>query len=428
MGTESENVCYCFIDTNVFIQYQSFTEIDWVKELEADRVVLVVCSTVLGELDDKKAPTSDNRRTRQRARDAVSKLLNIDEKNQKVRPNVDLLLITKEPRIDWESEGLSSDVKDDRIIATILCERENMKNLVIVTFDSAMRFKAKAKDIRCHTISDEYLLAPTKSPEEKELEELRKLVARIPKLSLKLAGEEEPRDFAKFSLLEYCPIPDENIRTQLNDENKRLQRRGWNPAVSNSELSRYGHDLGKYLDQLQGYLEEKRDYDELCSRAITISLIITNAGTTPAEEVDIFLFFPDGFNLCDKDSFPEEPEPPEDPTPMRDRWEIDSQRDARDLDRIGRIARANFPTRVERQSEESMYVKPNISTNNGYKVKFSLPKIKHNTVIELETVYVVFSSIESAKSFQIDYSIIADNIPNEIEGKLNICIKRRASH
>ncbi|MFC1712714.1 PIN domain-containing protein [Candidatus Poribacteria bacterium] len=426
MGTESENVCYCFIDTNIFLQYRSFTEIDWAKELEADRVVLVVCSTVLGELDEKKAPTSDNRRTRQRARDAAAKLADIDEKNQDVRANVDLLLIAKEPRIDWESEGLSSDVKDDRIIATILCERENMENLVIVTFDSAMRFKAKARDIRYHTISDEYLLEPSKSPEEKELEELRKLVARIPKLSLKLAGEEELRDFAEFSLLEYSPISDEDIGTQLNDENMRLHRSGWNPGVSDSEFSRYGRDLEKYLDQLEGYLEEKRNHDELCSRAITISFVVANDGTTPAEEIDIFLFFPDGFALYDRDSFPEEPEPPEEPTPMRDRWEMERQRSVREFDRLASIARANFPTRVQHQSEEDIYIKPNIRKNNGYEVKFSLPKVKHNTVVRLEPVYILFSSIESAKSFRIDYSIIADNIPKKIDGRVNVILSRTA--
>jgi len=40
-------------DTNIFLHYD-IKSVDWCKELEASEVEIIVCPTVLRELDDKK--------------------------------------------------------------------------------------------------------------------------------------------------------------------------------------------------------------------------------------------------------------------------------------------------------------------------------------------------------------------------------------
>jgi hypothetical protein len=398
--------------------------IDWTKELGADRVVLIVCPTVLEELDEKKFSAS-HRKIRQRARDSISSLRRFHgREDREVRHNVSLLFITEEPRIDWRSEGLDEGIKDDRIIATILRKREDMKNPTIITCDFAMELKAEAKGIRCHMISDNYLLKPSKTAEEKELEELRRTRDRLPKLGLKVLSGEGPGNSAKLVLKENPPISDRDIGIQVNKERNRLTPRGlYSPPIPESESNRYARDCEKYLNKLQSYLEEEREYAELLSRAIEISLIIENEeGTAPAEDIDIFLYFPGGSELRDKDSFPCKPKAPEEPTPLRDRREIEAARVLRNVRGAMKIS-PDFLRGEKPQSEEDKYLRPTkVREDSGYEVRYSLEKLKHGMHVKLEPVYVVFPSIEDAKSFHIDYRIVTGNVPGSICGQIHIVI------
>lgn len=45
---------YCLIDTNTFLHYQLFCDINWFNELNAENITLIICTTVLRELDQKK--------------------------------------------------------------------------------------------------------------------------------------------------------------------------------------------------------------------------------------------------------------------------------------------------------------------------------------------------------------------------------------
>ena len=41
---------YCFLDTNIFIEFKDITEIDWLAELSCSEVCLMVTSVVVSEL------------------------------------------------------------------------------------------------------------------------------------------------------------------------------------------------------------------------------------------------------------------------------------------------------------------------------------------------------------------------------------------
>ena len=43
-----------FLDTNSLIHFRLFSEIDWLKELATLNVEIIICPTVLQELDRKK--------------------------------------------------------------------------------------------------------------------------------------------------------------------------------------------------------------------------------------------------------------------------------------------------------------------------------------------------------------------------------------
>ncbi len=61
-------IVYAFLDTNFFIHYTSFREVEWLKELAAKKVCLVVAPTVHRELDKlKDDKTNGSRRDRSRS-------------------------------------------------------------------------------------------------------------------------------------------------------------------------------------------------------------------------------------------------------------------------------------------------------------------------------------------------------------------------
>jgi len=63
---------YCFIDTNTFLHYRMFTEIEWSKLINSNSVLLIVCPDVLRELDQKKFSENDIN-IRNMARKVISK-------------------------------------------------------------------------------------------------------------------------------------------------------------------------------------------------------------------------------------------------------------------------------------------------------------------------------------------------------------------
>lgn len=64
---------YCFIDTNSFLHYRMFTDINWSKITNSTSVLLIVCPAVSSELDKKKHSDNDIN-IRNRAQRVISKM------------------------------------------------------------------------------------------------------------------------------------------------------------------------------------------------------------------------------------------------------------------------------------------------------------------------------------------------------------------
>jgi len=67
--------------------------------------------------------------------------------------------------------------------------------------------------------------------------------------------------------------------------------------------------------------------------------------------------------------------------------------------------------------------RPSIRRSKSYDVGFSVRKIKHGLVEVLDSLYAVFESRESARSFTIDYRLLADNLPDPVEGHLHVIVE-----
>ncbi|GAI10502.1 unnamed protein product, partial [marine sediment metagenome] len=65
-----------------------------------------------------------------------------------------------------------------------------------------------------------------------------------------------------------------------------------------------------------------------------------------------------------------------------------------------------------------------IRKTRSYEVEFHLQRIKHKLQEPADPLYILVESFEIARSFKIDYRLLAANIPSEVIGQLHVIIKK----
>jgi len=423
---------YCFIDSNSFLHYRMFTDINWNEVTNSSSVLLIVCPAVLRELDQKKFSEYDIN-IRNRSQQVISKMLEMATSNKihKVKKTLDLMFISNEPSIDWEKEGLSTQIPDDRIIASILEQKNNFKNIILITSDIGLILKAKMKGIKCISLPDEYQLNIKKDKKQKEIEKLRNRITflenRLPVLKLKILADNEPADFIKITLNQITAPSEDELTEKLKVIKDELKYKSSSKtsdiftdllSYPKYEIERYEKDLDKYIEEMLKYYKKEYKFKELQSRLIELKFIIINNGNLPAEDIDIFMHFPDGFVMFSEDELPKKPKEPEKPILPRTQQEM-----------ILNFVKLSVPkfsfsdiSSINPNINQNFSSRPQIRKKNSYEVKYSLNKVKHGIQIYLDPVYILFESVVLAKSFKISYSILADNLPEPSNGNLNIVI------
>jgi len=422
----------CIIDTNSLIHYKMFSEIDWLSELSSSNVGLIICPTVLQELDRKKFAES-NIDIRNRSQKIISKLSEFMD-NTIIRNNITIKFLEKEPQIDWEKENLSKDIPDDRIIATAL-ELADMDNLIIVSADLGLKLKSKSRNIKTHTLSDDLLVKVKKVKQEAELIKLRQRVAhlenRLPKLSLKIIDNKSYSEFKKYmynEIKDYDSAEANKIVTQLRSKLEytlpEVESNSLSLAFSQfglpseEEITRYRNDVEKYLSDLLKYYEDEWHHKVILSRIFQIDLLLLNDGNTPAEDVEIFLHFPDGFKMFQENEIPHQPKKPEEPDKPRTMSEIIMGHTGLTVP-SSLLNPSYFPQHSD-ISTKGTDTSPNIKETNSYDVFFRIDKLKHKINIQLDPLLIYFENYDSINSFSFNYTILADNYPDEFQGELNI--------
>jgi len=424
---------YCFIDSNSFLHYRMFTDINWNKIINSSSVLLIVCPAVLRELDQKKFSEYDIN-IRNRSQQVISKMSKMVTSNKihKIKKNLDLMFISSEPSIDWEKEGLSSQIPDDRIIASILEQKNNFKNIILVSSDIGLTLKVSNKGIKCISLPDEYRLNIKKDKKQKEIEKLRDKITvlenRLPVLKLKILADNEPADFIKITLNQITAPSEDELTEKLEVIKDELK---YKPSSNTFEIfidllsypkveiERYEKDLDKYIEEMLKYYKKEYKFKELQSRLIELNFIIINNGNLPAEDIDIFMHFPDGFVMFSEDELPKKPKEPEKPIPPRTQQEMISNFQK---SLIPSFPSPYIPSIITPNINRNLSSGPQIRKTNSYEVKYDLDKLKHGMQIYLKPVYILFESIDLTKSFKISYSILADNLPEPSNGNLNIVI------
>jgi len=440
-----ESKKYCFLDTNSLLHYHLFTDLQWSEFIGTKNIVLVISTTVLRELDQKKfsARQIELKNRAQLVIKKLSELLTSTDTSIPINKNVDIFYFSGEPKINWDEENLDSSLPDDRIIATILEAAFPLRDVLLLSSDLGIKLKAKGKGISCASIPDKFLLKNNNDTKQREIDKLKQRIQflenRLPSLSIKLFSSGEATFFKKYILTPIiAPMTQEEIDEQIEKLKNELQNTesasdgstiggilsSFN-ASTKEEIERYEQEVKEYLIKMTQYFEREFEVRKIISRKITIELIIENQGTIPAEDIDIFLHFPDGFKLFSEDISIESLEKPTMPIRPRSHSEMLSSLSNFNihLPNFDRMSTINNVDKIDFNAPS----KPTIIKTNSYDVKYELNKIKHGFQISLDPLFLVFDSIESARSFKIDYSILAGNLPEPANGELNIIIEKNIS-
>lgn len=343
--------CYAFFDTDILYHYPILRDIDWLRELTADTVVLVYAPIIARQLNRHKDNIGDHRR-RKKAGDAIRRLeewLDHDPPEE-VRPGVLLTERTVDPVIDFPALHLNKDVEDDWLLATAIEFKRELPDtssdrVVVITGDRGLAGKARHQpEIEGLRLREDLRLPEAEDPTDREMRELRQQLRALehatPKLSL---GFRRSKDCLAFVLQPSTDLSKElfeDAMAAIREEYPEMRNHVPDPRMglaatmfdqyTTASLARYNKARAPYFSAYARYLAEQHYYQNWPRLTLQLPIKLFNTGTAPADDVTILLTFPEGYVIQDDETRPSKPKGPKPPPPPRSRWE-----GSVDMDRIG---------------------------------------------------------------------------------------------
>jgi hypothetical protein len=351
---------------------------------------------------------------------------------------------------DYSQLQLNPDIQDDQLIASIVMFRREKPeaDIVLVTSDAGLALIGKA---RRHNIQVTKLPENLGLPDEpdqdqiriRELEKkLRDLELKIPQLSLVFADGsqhatftlEHPVEMTKDEIAGKIELVKRQYPKMKQQTKQKSELPGQFAAIAEAmanfnasmgnvllpeDIEKNNIELDEFYQAYSEYLRKGVWYENLRRRTVNLSMYIANDGTAPAEDVDVFLHFPDGFEIMDKHSYPKIPELPNPPDePKTQMQQVLSM--IRTPEYFSPIM-GHIPDVISASRNVSA---PTIRKTGSYEVEFYVERIKHKLQEAADPLYISFESFEAAQSFKIDYRLLAANIPEEVTGQLHVVINK----
>lgn len=461
---------YLFLDTNLHLHFQDFDQIDWPKILNCKKACLVFAPIVVSELEQHKYDR-DSQRRQKRARSITKKINEIiltaetsEEVPVKGRNNVTALMQTDSPDPSLYP-GLQKGIGDDELVASILkfgSDRQDIDrdDIVLISDDGGVLNKARSRGIQIYFVDETFRLPDEPTIDQEKINRLERRINELenkqPKLSLSFFGVNFSSDSLEFNL-KVPPEPGEHyLQNLIEEERKSIFWASPMPrdtqsntpqkseesetifdtiknleatisasalaasmmaGIPQSEIDRYQEDSEKYLQKYQKYLRELFVFEKFSSLAKRISFQVLNDGNIPATGLIIRVTFPEELNVFDWDEFPDKPERPKKPQTPR-----------RQMDMLLAGPRLNIPDLSHLSDISSRIagtvdpdtIGPRITRNSPALAEWTRTKVLHQVPLTLTTIGIVFTDQPGNKSYELEYKIFAENLPQPVEGKLSI--------
>jgi hypothetical protein len=425
---------YVFPDTNIFLHYTYFTELDWCGLVGQRDVTVVVCQPVLAELDLKK---TDGRSPRQkeRARKVVRDLDAITEcapGAHPLRDGVALILTPEPPPLPPSFPGSSHVDQDGRILAAIGAFRSapEKADVVLVSGDLGIKVRARAAEVPVIKPPDGMLLPDEPDPLEAENRKLKAKVQRFenrfPKLSVRFADGDSKMTVALKPALPIAPGEMVRDLAALRAEHPVPPEHSELPAafrgigylagltagagafaaepLSHEECKQR---LESYLRQSEKWLRAVYERDLFLSLTVEIALQLSNSGTAPAGDIDVYVTSPESVRLALGLSPPEVPDEPDPPNYL--------------TRGSGRIPTAGDSNILMRDLLGTPFVGPMTPRQLGpNRVKIPTSRLKHGESMGLPSVHATFRDARSIGNFELVVEVTTASLPEKPTFRLPI--------
>jgi hypothetical protein len=366
-----------------------------------------------------------------------------------LRNRVELRFRIHDSGIDFGAYQLVRDIADDHLIATMIELRDEAAPIpvVLLTKDTGLKLKARTQGFLVASLPESALLPDEVLPAEKKIKELEARLLELqnarprPRLAfsdgssiLKLTFQsveqlsESDRAHRMADLRGRYPAMAKPIPTPQSDATPNSLHGLLNAASRLSGIDpdwivKYNDSLLVFFSEYEEYLEDLAVFHAWETRTAAMNIVVVNDGSSPAEDVDIFMHFPGGFELFNKQDYRKEPDPPDPPRKPKSIWE----------ESMGGVlsGKPNFwdhhlysaeLNRSRIQAEPSNVSAPKIKRTNSYDVNVNVCKAKHGIDEPLDIIYLTFEPSAPIRGFTIDYTIHSSNLPTSIKGKLNVIV------
>jgi hypothetical protein len=437
---------YVVVDTNTFLHFVGFDQIGWDDLFPGQMVALVICPQVIRELNRHK-DTPRNPKMRDRATNALRKIQGWADSESPVslKDSVEVQFRIYDASIDFAAFRLVREVDDDHIIAVLIEMQSELPSnpVVLLSKDIGLKLKARAQGFSVVSLPDSASLPEEILPSEKKIKELENQVKELqnirPKLRLTFAdgSSKVSLEFQRTVELSEANIAG-SVAAIRNKYPKLVEQKLADKAdavfpvlqglarmnfellqLTPKKIDEYNRSLDEFFSDYEQYLKDVRSFCEWERRTATLKIFLTNEGTCPADDIDIFMHFPDGFKLFDEDDYLEPPKEPK--APSKPRSALDQLTSPVFVGGMGSIYHNhNLDLLARLPAGPSNVGSPKIKRTNSYDVAVKVKKAKHGLIVELDAMYLTFDSFSTVQNFKIDYSIHASNLPKHFEGSLNV--------
>jgi hypothetical protein len=154
-----------------------------------------------------------------------------------------------------------------------------------------------------------------------------------------------------------------------------------------------------------------------------LTLYLNNTGAAPATDIDVHFHIPDPFDVLGKDLLvdqvmPQEPALPKRRSAIADLMALDAYPTIPSWHDFGT---RNFNV-SGRPAPAANVSGLSIKRSNSYDATCHVTRAKHGLRIPLPVLYLSANGATPLRPFQVAYSLYAANIPDVIEGTINVVV------
>lgn len=407
---------YLVLDTNIYLHFKNFEQIDW-KSLMNDDVTVCVPVRILEEIDKHKDQSRGRIQKRAKALSARFGEIFL----QGASAALPIVEMQNPPSTAFGDPQYHKDISDDWIILSALYSSYDKADIVIVAYDNGILIKAKNHGLGFYRMPESLLLKEEPSEEEKQIKELKQQLAkyenRMPKPSLEFTDEtslltiEKPEFIdVKAELEKFIAELKASHPYQSTEETPAADTRYlFRPIVTSTKEQKE-----EYNKKLDDFFEKKSNLKMLQlgkklleQRFVKLEFWLSNSGTSSLGDTTVFITFPADVKIYNQNSTKSfTVEDPEEPV-LKNNFSAAMFTDY-------------YPKRADEKTIELWSIDKPL---DNHKIKFFSKRLTHMMRQPLESEEDIYIDIGRCGNFTITWIIVDSELINPVRGELHVVVK-----